>query len=53
MKTQCEQIGKAISPYYHAPDVSEGSQWMRGPDEQTSHMFSDLSPEQRVRKAEN
>jgi hypothetical protein len=39
-----------ISPYYHAPDASEGSDCMRGPDEQTSHMFSYLSPEQRVRQ---
>ena len=38
-----------IPPYYHVPDVSEGSDDMRGPDEQTSHMFSYLSPEQRVR----
>ena len=38
-----------IRPYYHAPDSSEGSDRMRGPDEQTSHMFSYLSPEQRVR----
>ena len=38
-----------IPPYYHAPDVSEGSNRMRGPDEQTNHMFSYLSPEQRVR----
>jgi hypothetical protein len=26
--------------YYHAPDVSEGRNRMRGADEQTSHMFS-------------
>src|SRR5215204_7357857 len=38
-----------IPSYYYAPDVSEGSDRMRGPDEQTSHMFSYLSPEQRVR----
>ena len=38
-----------IPSYYHAPDVSEGSDRMRGPDEQTNHMFSYLSPEQRVR----
>ena len=38
-----------IPTYYHAPDFSEGSDRMRGPDEQTSHMFSYLSPEQRVR----
>jgi transposase len=36
-------------PYYHAPDCYEGSDRMRGPDDQTSHMFSYLSPEQRVR----
>src|SRR5881227_4272347 len=38
-----------ITSYYDAPNVSEGSDDMRGPDEQTSHMFSYLSPEQRVR----
>src|SRR5438046_10568551 len=38
-----------IPSYYDAPNVSEGSDGMRGPDEQTSHMFSYLSPEQRVR----
>src|SRR6202171_4068530 len=35
--------------YYHALAVSERSDGMRGPDEQTSDMFSYLSPEQRVR----
>jgi transposase len=39
-----------ILPYYYAPDVSEGSDRMRGSDEQTSGMFSYLSPEQRVRQ---
>src|SRR3989449_1556338 len=38
-----------IPSYYDAPNVSEGSGRMRGPDEQTNHMFSYLSPEQRVR----
>jgi transposase len=38
-----------ILSYYHAPDSFEGSDRMRGPDDQTSHMFSYLSPEQRVR----
>src|SRR5712671_4461071 len=38
-----------IPSYYYAPNVSEGSNRMRGPDDQTSHMFSYLSPEQRVR----
>jgi transposase len=38
-----------IRPYYDAPDFSEGSEAMRGPDDQTSGMFSYLSPEQRVR----
>lgn len=38
-----------ISLYYHAPVFSEGSDEMRGPDDQTSGMFSYLSPEQRVR----
>src|SRR5438552_17601683 len=32
------------------PTLYEGSDRMRGPDEQTSHMFSYLSPEQRVRQ---
>jgi hypothetical protein len=39
-----------IHPYYHAPDISEGSGRMRGSDDQTSGMFSYLSPEQRVRQ---
>lgn len=38
-----------IPAYYHAPDIHHGSDQMRGHDEQTSHMFSYLSPEQRVR----
>src|SRR5467141_2030591 len=38
-----------IRPYYDAPDLAEGSDSMRGPDDQTSGMFSYLSPEQRVR----
>src|SRR6266446_5091602 len=38
-----------IPTYYHAPNYSEGSDAMRGPDEQTNHMFSYLSREQRVR----
>jgi transposase len=38
-----------IPSYYYAPDLSRGSDCMRGPDEQTNHMFSYLSPEQRVR----
>jgi transposase len=38
-----------IPAYYHAPNSSEGSDRMRGPDDQTNHMFSYLSPEQRVR----
>src|SRR4030095_2894525 len=38
-----------IPSYYHAPGVSEGSNTMRGHDDQTNHMFSYLSPEQRVR----
>ena len=38
-----------ILSYYYAPDSCEGSDRMRGPDEQTSGMFSYLSPEQRVR----
>jgi transposase len=38
-----------IAPYYHAADSFEGSDRMRGPDEQTADMFSYLSPEARVR----
>ena len=39
-----------ITSYYHAPTPSEGSDRMRGPDEQTKDMFSYQSPEQRVRQ---
>ena len=39
-----------IPTYYHAPDFSERSERIRGPDDQTSDMFSSLSPEQRVRQ---
>jgi transposase len=39
-----------ISAYYHAPTSSEGSDRMRGSDEQTSHMFSYVVPEHRVRQ---
>ena len=38
-----------IVPYYDAPHCWEGSDRMRGSDDQTSHRFSYLSPEQRVR----
>jgi transposase len=38
-----------ILTYYHAPTFFEGSDGMRGPDEQTADMFSYLSPEARVR----
>ena len=38
-----------IPLYYHASDFAEGSDRMRGPDDQTNQMFSYLSPEQRVR----
>jgi hypothetical protein len=47
MRTRREPIDKTIPPYYHA--LKRGNQRMRGPDDQTSHMFSYLSPEQRVR----
>ena len=39
-----------ILTYYYAPDICEGSDDMRGPDDQTNGMFSYLSPEQRVRQ---
>lgn len=39
-----------ISTYYYAPTSFEGSDRMRGSDEQTSHMFSYVVPEQRVRQ---
>ena len=39
-----------IPTYYHAPTSSEGSDRVRGSDEQTKDMFSYLSPEQRVRQ---
>src|SRR5438046_8588521 len=38
-----------IPSYYHAPDISEGSEAMRGQDDQTNDFFSYVSPEQRVR----
>ena len=38
-----------IPAYYHARTSSEGSDRVRGPDQQTKDMFSYLSPEQRVR----
>src|SRR3979411_215175 len=38
-----------IPTYYYAPTSSEGSDRMRGPDEQTKGMFSYVSPEERVR----
>ena len=37
-----------IPSYYHAPDLSEGSEPMRGDDRQTGWMFSYVSPEDRV-----
>jgi transposase len=43
-------IDIVILTYYHAPNSSEGSDQMRGPDDQTNGMFSYLSPEQRVRQ---
>src|SRR5918999_4514093 len=39
-----------ISAYYHALTSFSGSDRMRGPDEQTSHMFSYVVPEHRVRQ---
>ncbi len=47
MRTHREPIDKTIPPYYHA--LKRGNQRMRGLDDQTGHMFSYLSPEQRVR----
>src|SRR5688572_10883444 len=38
-----------MPPYYYAVNSFEGSDRMRGPDEQTADMFSYLSPEARVR----
>ena len=38
-----------IATYYHARTVSEGSERMRGPDEQNGGMFSYVAPEARVR----
>jgi transposase len=42
-------IDIVIPKYYHARDLVEGSAIMRGSDDQTNHLFSYLSPEQRVR----
>ena len=46
-KTPRNGIDRLIPSYYDAPNT-EGSPIMRGHDEQTTHMFSYLSPEQRV-----
>jgi transposase len=43
-----EAIDRAINSYYDAPAFLKGAATMRGHDEQTGHMFSYLSPEQRV-----
>jgi hypothetical protein len=37
-----------IRPYYDAPTTSDWSVCVRGDDEQSGHLFSYLSPEQRV-----
>jgi transposase len=37
-----------VRSYYDPRDVLQGSQHMRGDDEQSGHLFSYLSPEQRV-----
>ena len=37
-----------IASYYHAADIAEGGDRMRGPDDRTSDMYSYLSPEMRV-----
>jgi hypothetical protein len=34
--------------YWHESHISEGSVGMRGDDEQSGHLFSYLSPEQRL-----
>jgi hypothetical protein len=49
LKSDSRRIDMVIPPYYHAPTSSEGSDSMRGPDEQSADMFSYLSPEARVR----
>jgi hypothetical protein len=38
-----------ITSYYHAPNISDGSDAMRGPGDPTNNFFSYVSPEQRVR----
>ena len=38
-----------IAAYYHAATSDKGSGHMRGSDEKTSHMFSYVAPERRVR----
>jgi len=43
-----EGIDRSINAYYDAPAFLKGATIMRGHDEQTGHMFSYLSPEQRV-----
>ena len=41
-------IDRSIKPHYDAPAVLKGATSMRGHDEETGHIFSYLSPEQRV-----
>jgi transposase len=41
-------IDRSIESYDDAPAILKGATSMRGHDEQTGHMFSSLSPEQRV-----
>ena len=48
MNTACPRIDQFTLLYYDAPHLKEGSDDMRGDDQQTSHLFSYLSPEQRV-----
>ena len=42
------RIDRSINAYYDAPAFLKGATSMRGHDEQTGHMFSYVSPEQRV-----
>ena len=48
MKTTHDGIDKSIRAYYDRRTLLQRSVRMRGDDEQSGHLFSYLSPEQRV-----
>src|SRR3954467_7160651 len=48
LKNRVCRIDKSIRPYYDPRDSLQRSVRVRGDDEQSGHLFSYLSPEQRV-----